>query len=762
MANSATRNEILADADSYDSYVVAAVLEGIAGVATFKKDRKKIDVVRSASQSALFPLTHFWSTLQMNWVSASRFCCPYPDLTFEKRGVLNGLVSDSHGRLYDFVLPLLFKYRARGFRIGARWETFSGGQCAGSHNHVLCPALYRSFHDAYCLGGSFGPHGFVRGIGSVRAPFLSDWRVGWWLGGLHGTLRAKHGTRVWSNENGQRERRSGTATRYNIASGIDIPHLAPYLDSEGRIVNFVEVSVSPRDRFVVFFTSRPVISLPNRALCRVSRETIWRGELLVFRRGTVNGRLVNMRRNDDLRALIAVQRGMADGLPYYLLPTMMHITMSPELREHAVVKLVQSANIAAFMLASDHERVKLASRWDIITIAGLAGLGPEGSTAALQLIGHRWNTFLDEFIGDTTSSFLRVLSDCRSVIANEAALRFLQPRQHARVKTVEIYCPKDQYETVCIFLIDRLAGRTLLERRLIELPNGTSFDVMRGATFSAFGAIPSLWSTHLMNFISLDAICVTYPWALDNKYGVIDDTMTSPDVRDGIRMYEDEGYVFAPKFSRVDDTQCAIHGECPRTLRHFGDNHCLTIRFNRGRNRFSQLPHTWPDDGIIPPTIACTTAWILGGDPCMVGSCTVHHMAERSANGNGIAELSDAPTIPASLKADIALLRSLLQNDALTGDPENADEPGLEELLQRLETADGIARGVESRLDDIIDHLDELLEGLEPHSGELGRIQEQTAVVAEEITLVEEERSISGHGTSVQVSEMVSVTETRK
>ena len=71
------------------------------------------------------------------------------------------------------------------------------------------------------------------------------------------------------------------------------------------------------------------------------------------------------------------------------------------------------------------------------------------------------------------------------------------------------------------------------------------------------------------------------------------------------------------------------------------------------------------------------------------------------------------------LKADIDLLRSLLKDDTVSGDPDALDESTIQELLQKLETADGIAQGVESRLDDIIDNLDGLLESLEAQTREV-------------------------------------------
>ena len=66
---------------------------------------------------------------------------------------------------------------------------------------------------------------------------------------------------------------------------------------------------------------------------------------------------------------------------------------------------------------------------------------------------------------------------------------------------------------------------------------------------------------------------------------------------------------------------------------------------------------------------------------------------------------------------DIALLTSLLSSTNAEGaDEHDLDGPEIQELLRRLEAADGVAQGVESRLDEIIGSLDGLLGSLE--SGE--------------------------------------------
>ncbi|KAI0714571.1 hypothetical protein C8Q76DRAFT_856477 [Earliella scabrosa] len=66
-----------------------------------------------------------------------------------------------------------------------------------------------------------------------------------------------------------------------------------------------------------------------------------------------------------------------------------------------------------------------------------------------------------------------------------------------------------------------------------------------------------------------------------------------------------------------------------------------------------------------------------------------------------------------SLEADIALLTRLLSQDLNDPDSADADPASVEELLRRLEAAEGLADGVEERLDGIIGNLDTLLSDLE-------------------------------------------------
>ncbi|KAH9854377.1 hypothetical protein C2E23DRAFT_71423 [Lenzites betulinus] len=92
-----------------------------------------------------------------------------------------------------------------------------------------------------------------------------------------------------------------------------------------------------------------------------------------------------------------------------------------------------------------------------------------------------------------------------------------------------------------------------------------------------------------------------------------------------------------------------------------------------------------------------------------------------------------------SLQADIDLLSNLLSQNVDESDPD------VVELLRRLETAEGIADGVESRLDGIMDHLDNLLHDLESRTAP--KQDAGDATVAQKVTDTSKESdALNGEG----------------
>ncbi|ETW86560.1 hypothetical protein HETIRDRAFT_99035 [Heterobasidion irregulare TC 32-1] len=86
-----------------------------------------------------------------------------------------------------------------------------------------------------------------------------------------------------------------------------------------------------------------------------------------------------------------------------------------------------------------------------------------------------------------------------------------------------------------------------------------------------------------------------------------------------------------------------------------------------------------------------------------------------SPNANGKSPQNEASIVnDTTLQADLTFLSSLLSKE---GKDDNADVDVVA-LLRQLETADGVAQGVESRIDGILGSLDALLDSLQPDSAE--------------------------------------------
>ncbi|KAF7792441.1 hypothetical protein EIP86_003478 [Pleurotus ostreatoroseus] len=129
---------------------------GIADVVTLRKDDKSIDLIRNASQCPTFVISRFWSTLQMNWFSATGFCTAYPSLTFKGVGVLNPAAVGDVTSPIPTIRAVIDKYKARGFTFHSSFEAYNPLLCVQGHDNALCPKVNRSFEDKFSMGGTFG------------------------------------------------------------------------------------------------------------------------------------------------------------------------------------------------------------------------------------------------------------------------------------------------------------------------------------------------------------------------------------------------------------------------------------------------------------------------------------------------------------------------------------------------------------------------------------------------------------------------------
>lgn len=120
---------------------------GICGVVRMRTARGCVEVIRSSSDSVLFPVTHFWTTLVMNVVTADFVCIAYPELTLRGRGLAAYRVFSAEE------VDALAKYVYRGFEFRVRvgqWtdmEEFRLSECFP----WMCTGCTRFFGDGGCL-----------------------------------------------------------------------------------------------------------------------------------------------------------------------------------------------------------------------------------------------------------------------------------------------------------------------------------------------------------------------------------------------------------------------------------------------------------------------------------------------------------------------------------------------------------------------------------------------------------------------------------
>lgn len=103
-----------------------------------------------------------------------------------------------------------------------------------------------------------------------------------------------------------------TSTSFNIDNGIDMPDLTPFIPrNEPVYTHRVKVvhNCGHTEEFTVFYTGQRQGNNVNLAVKKLCFGLEWCGEFVVFRMRKVDGStaLVNMRKRDDYRALMAIR-----------------------------------------------------------------------------------------------------------------------------------------------------------------------------------------------------------------------------------------------------------------------------------------------------------------------------------------------------------------------------------------------------------------------------------------------------------------------
>ena len=197
-----------------------------------------MDIIQCFSSSPLYAIAHFWSTLQMNFVTPRGFCCAYPALTFDGRGLLNPKARMVNNQPKDFVKPLIAKYQERGFIMHQCACTIPLPPLAplppcGLHLSEYCPDTRRSFDDDM----SFTLHFDTDDVPYHTGPNLisTEWTVGWKLGGYHGQRYSFGSTKSFNRVHGEVQTRC-TFRRVHAAFEFTAAELDIIDAGQGNIV----------------------------------------------------------------------------------------------------------------------------------------------------------------------------------------------------------------------------------------------------------------------------------------------------------------------------------------------------------------------------------------------------------------------------------------------------------------------------------------------------------------------------------------------
>lgn len=191
------------DARNEEEYEHQRIESGIVQVTKLFKDGVKIDLIQVKGSSSLFALTRFWSTLQMNYLTAHGFCCAYPALTLKNVGVMAPVILNLNPLRQKFIETLKHKYERRGYTfLNAMTE---GDGC--DHTSAVCPRARRSFQDGHCYTLVFGTNNEPCQFNAQLEEY-SNWRVSWRFGGLHEGLVANASARIFDVVTGSVELKS--------------------------------------------------------------------------------------------------------------------------------------------------------------------------------------------------------------------------------------------------------------------------------------------------------------------------------------------------------------------------------------------------------------------------------------------------------------------------------------------------------------------------------------------------------------------------
>lgn len=282
-----------------------------------------------------------------------------------------------------------------------------------------------------------------------------------------------------------------------------------------------------------------------------------------------------------------------------------------------------------------------------MTLMGFAMVSMYGRVMVARALESKRTTFLHQFIHDV-GHFVQVMRDTCAVLGGSVCLAILQGSTRWVPSDLDVFCPRDSYKMFCIYLIDKLGGKVgrhqdiddiirchphdcpsgVFDRRIIHTSTVT-FDVMCSNSLTATEPVANSYATHLMNFISADAVCIAYPWMFTERVCVTRSDVEGHDLGLHLRKYADRGYRIQPGWQESPSyrlqERCSGNGHCCKALRYLGDADCLSVTFEYPHSLVNlYTPVHLPPFGTPPPDLAWTTAWVWGGNPCNKGSCMLY------------------------------------------------------------------------------------------------------------------------------------------
>ena len=123
----------------------------------------------------------------MSFLSATGFCCAYPEWTMRGIGVLSPAVLNRKQKTRPWVRDLIAKYEARGFRF---MET---SYCTDEGCNLMsatCVGRRRGFEDSACYTLHFDTQKVPYSIGKAVVVHPTH-KTGWTLGGRHTASAAR-------------------------------------------------------------------------------------------------------------------------------------------------------------------------------------------------------------------------------------------------------------------------------------------------------------------------------------------------------------------------------------------------------------------------------------------------------------------------------------------------------------------------------------------------------------------------------------------